>query len=172
MFSGKLQIEMKGEFVKIFLKTGILGLQFLKFLGIHSKHGSMDRSDGQVNTFWAFISDYEPRQVLFWVNDTEHAFKFRNNNSANETITLEKLNFTTISLVEPDDESSLTTEKILTDIPVTEKPNWKQTFDKTLDSVFNRQKRFSNDSNESSMIDDAVEDGDSEGEHIAFSTVN
>ena len=106
------------------------------------------------------------------MNDTEHAFKFRNNNSVNETITLEKLNFTTISLVEPDDESSLTTEKILTDIPVTEKPNWKQTFDKTLDSVFNRQKRFSNDSNESSMIDDAVEDGDSEGEHIAFSTVN
>ena len=132
----------------------------------------MDRSEGQFNSFWAFISDYEPRQVLFWVNDTEHAFKFRNNNSVNETINLEKIDFTTTSSVEPEDDSSLTTEKILTDIPVTEKPNWKQTFDKTLESVFNRQKRFSNDSNESSMIDDVVEDGDIEGEHIDFSTVN
>ena len=118
------------------------------------------------------ISDYEPRQVLFWVNETEHAFKFRNNNSVNETINLEKIDFTTISSMEPEDDSSLTTEQILTDIPVTEKPNWKQTFDKTLDSVFNRQKRFSNYSNESSMIDDVVENGDIEGEHIDLSTVN
>ena len=128
----------------------------------------MNRSDGQFNSFWAFISDYEPRQVSFWVNDTEHAFKFRNNNSANETINLEKIEFTTISPVEPDDESSITSDSILTDIPVTEKPNWKQTFDKTLDSVFNRQKRFSSEFNESVGIDDVVDDGDYdvEGKHI------
>ena len=102
------------------------------------------------------------------MNGTEHAFKFRNNGSVNETINLEKIDFTTISSVEPEDDSSLTTEKILTDIPVTEKPNWKQTFDKTLESVFNRQKRFTNDSNDSGVIDDVVKDGDYdvEGEHI------
>ena len=92
------------------------------------------------------------------MNDTEHAFNFRNNNSVNETINLEKINFTTISPVEPEDESSLASDSIVTDIPVTGKPNWKQTFDKTLDSVFNRQKRFANDSNESVVIDDVVKD--------------
>ena len=108
------------------------------------------------------------------MNDTEHAFKFRNNNSVNETITLEKIDFTTISSVELDDESSLASDSILTDIPVTEKPNWKQTFDKTLDSVFNRQKRFTNDSNESVVIDDVVKDGDYdvEGEHNNLIAMN
>ena len=60
--------------------------------------------------------------------------------------------------MEPEDESSLASDSIVTDIPVTGKPNWKQTFDKTLDSVFNRQKRFANDSNESVVIDDVVKD--------------
>ena len=117
------------------------------------------------------VSDYKPRQVLFWVNDTDHAFKFRNNNSANQTLILEKINLSTtsgISLPMNDHGSSLSTESIPVSQAVTEIPNWKQSFEKTLDSVFNRQKRFTNDSNESVVIDDIVDVGDFdvEGEHI------
>ena len=104
------------------------------------------------------ISDFEPRQVLFWVNDTDHAFKFRNNNSANETVDLETIDYSTTSPLVTDDGNLLTTKSI----PVTERPDWKQTFDKTLDSVFNRQKRYTNDS------DDRVDDSDFEGEHFDF----
>ena len=110
------------------------------------------------------ISDFEPQQVLFWVNDTDHAFKFRNNNSANETVDFETIDYSTVSALIPDDSSSVTTESI----PETERPDWKQSFDRTLDSVFNRQKRNTNSSNES--VDES--DFDFEGEHFDLPTVN
>ena len=113
------------------------------------------------------ISDFEPRQVLFWVNDTDHAFKFRNHNSANETVDFKTIAYTTSSTISPlinDDGNLLTTESI----PVTERPDWKQTFDKTLDSVFNRQKRYANDSNES--VDES--NFDFKGEQFDFPKVN
>ena len=78
--------------------------------------------------------DFELRQVLFWVNGTDHVFNFRNNKSSNQTDTNSSLEY--------EDTTSSQSESVSI---VTEIPDWKQSFENTMDIVFNRQKRFSND---------------------------
>ena len=78
--------------------------------------------------------DFELRQVLFWVNETDHVFNFRNNKSSNQTDTNSSLEY--------EDTTSSQSESVSI---VTEIPDWKQSFENTMDIVFNRQKRFSND---------------------------
>ena len=88
------------------------------------------------------MSDFEPRQVLFWVNETDHVFNFRNRKSFNQTDDFKAIGFNTNSSLEYEDTNSSQSESVSI---VTEIPDWKQSFENTLDIVFNRQKRFSND---------------------------
>ena len=79
--------------------------------------------------------------MLFWVNSTDHVFKFQNENFTNQT--LGTIDFSESSIEHIDSDSSTSESPSV----ATERPKWKQSFENSLDSVFNRQKRFANSSN-------------------------
>merc|ERR1712131_202803 len=109
-------------------------------------------------------SDFEPRQVLFWINETDHVFNFRNNKSSNQTDDFKAIGFNTNSSLEYEDSNSSPSESVSI---VTKIPDWKQSFENTLDVVFNRQKRFSNDT-EISDDQDIGDFDDFDAESISF----
>ena len=74
------------------------------------------------------------------MNGTDHAFKFRNEKFFNQTV--DTIDVSESSLEDLDADTSTSESSSF----ATERPNWKQSFENSLDSVFNRQKRFANSS--------------------------
>ena len=81
------------------------------------------------------------------MNGTDHAFKFRNEKFFNQTVDTIDVSESSFEYLDADTSTSESSSF------ATERPNWKQSFENSLDSVFNRQKRFVNSSNDDNSDD-------------------
>ena len=95
--------------------------------------------------------------MLFWVNGTDHAFKFRNEKAFNHTVDTIDASESSIEHLDANTSTSSTSF-------ATERPLWKQSFENSLDSVFNRQKRSANSSDADPSDDQDIADFDDTGE--------